>query len=138
MDMNASIKYFYENVSMKEVFRKINCRGLLSILLAVFVVPACERSTPAIVFQSDFGLKDGAVSAMKGVSLEVDNNLKLYDITHEIPPYNIWEAAYRLEQTASYWPKGTVFCLGSRPRSRHRAKVCSYEIHVWPLFRNSG
>ncbi|MEQ1677555.1 MAG: S-adenosyl-l-methionine hydroxide adenosyltransferase family protein, partial [Chitinophagaceae bacterium] len=33
----------------------------------------------------------------------------IYDLTHEIPPYNIWEAAYRLEQTARYWPAGTVF-----------------------------
>jgi len=54
-------------------------------------------------------MKDGAVSAMKGVAMEVDPELKLYDLTHEIPVYNIWEAAYRLEQTAHYWPKGTVF-----------------------------
>ncbi|MBS1512528.1 MAG: S-adenosyl-l-methionine hydroxide adenosyltransferase family protein [Bacteroidetes bacterium] len=62
-----------------------------------------------VVFQSDFGLKDGAVSAMKGVSMGVDSSLKLFDITHEIPAYNVWEAAYRLEQTVPYWPKGTVF-----------------------------
>jgi S-adenosylmethionine hydrolase len=54
-------------------------------------------------------LKDGAVSAMKGVAMGVDTSLKLFDITHEIPAYNIWEAAYRLEQTVQYWPIGTVF-----------------------------
>src|SRR5258705_11303092 len=62
-----------------------------------------------IVFQSDFGLKDGAVSEMKGVALGVSQDLKLYDLTHEIPAYNIWEAAYRLEQTVPFWPAGTVF-----------------------------
>jgi S-adenosylmethionine hydrolase len=62
-----------------------------------------------VVFQTDFGLKDGAVSAMKGVAMQVSPALKLYDLTHEIPAYNIWEASYRLEQTAKYWPKGTVF-----------------------------
>ena len=62
-----------------------------------------------VVFQTDFGLKDGAVAAMKGVAMGVSPSLKLFDLTHEIPAYNIWEAAYRLEQTASYWPKGTVF-----------------------------
>jgi S-adenosylmethionine hydrolase len=62
-----------------------------------------------VVFQSDFGLKDGAVSAMKGVAMGVDSSLKLFDLTHEIPAYNIWEAAYRLEQTVPYWPVGTVF-----------------------------
>ena len=63
----------------------------------------------ALVLQTDFGLKDGAVSAMKGVAVGVDQQLKIYDLTHEIPAYNIWEASYRLYQTAQYWPKGTVF-----------------------------
>jgi S-adenosylmethionine hydrolase len=62
-----------------------------------------------VVFQSDFGLKDGAVSAMKGVAMGVSADLKLFDLTHEIPAYNIWEAAYRLHQTVPYYPKGTVF-----------------------------
>ncbi|RRB02206.1 SAM hydrolase/SAM-dependent halogenase family protein [Larkinella rosea] len=62
-----------------------------------------------LVFQSDFGVKDGAVSAMKGVSLGVSPQLKIVDLTHEIPAFNIWEASYRLLQTAPYYPKGTVF-----------------------------
>ena len=62
-----------------------------------------------VVFQSDFGLKDGAVSAMKGVAMGVSPDLKLVDLTHEIPAYNSWDAAYRLQQTARYWPAGTVF-----------------------------
>lgn len=70
---------------------------------------ACAHKKAAVVFQSDFGVKDGAVSAMKGVATEVDPALRLYDLTHEIPAYNIWEAAYRLQQTAPYWPAGTVF-----------------------------
>ncbi|MCQ2626862.1 S-adenosyl-l-methionine hydroxide adenosyltransferase family protein [Helicobacter pylori] len=63
----------------------------------------------ALILQTDFSLKDGAVSAMKGVAFSVDSNLKIFDLTHEIPPYNIWEGAYRLYQSASYWPKGSVF-----------------------------
>ncbi|HGX4397177.1 TPA: S-adenosyl-l-methionine hydroxide adenosyltransferase family protein [Escherichia coli] len=63
----------------------------------------------ALILQTDFSLKDGAVSAMKGVAFGVDHNLKIFDLTHEIPPYNIWEGAYRLYQTASYWPQGSVF-----------------------------
>jgi S-adenosylmethionine hydrolase len=62
-----------------------------------------------LVFQSDFGLKDGAVGAMKGVAISVSDDLRIFDLTHEIPAYNIWEAAYRLNQAAPYWPKGTVF-----------------------------
>lgn len=62
-----------------------------------------------VVFQSDFGLRDGAVAAMKGVASGVDLNLRLYDLTHQIPPYTIWDGAYRLYQTLEYWPAGTVF-----------------------------
>ena len=63
----------------------------------------------ALVFQTDFGLADGAVSAMYGVANGVDCDLRIFDLTHDIPQYNIWEASYRLIQTVTYWPKGTVF-----------------------------
>jgi S-adenosylmethionine hydrolase len=95
------MKYFY--------FYKLNEMKKSILILFISFAIACKQSKPPIVFQSDFGLKDGAVSAMKGVSLGVNSELRLYDLTHEIPPYNIWEAAYRLEQTAPYWPSGTVF-----------------------------
>ena len=62
-----------------------------------------------LVFQSDFGLQDGAVAAMYGVALEIDESLRLFDLTHDITPYDIWEASYRMFQTVEYWPKGTVF-----------------------------
>src|SRR5688572_11949665 len=62
-----------------------------------------------IVVQTDFGVKDGAVAAMRGVALGVDASLEIADLTHEIPPYDIWEAAYRLNQVISYWPANTVF-----------------------------
>lgn len=80
------------------------------LFVGLFAIISCQRpQKAAVVFQTDFGLKDGAVSAMKGVATGVDADLKLYDLTHEIPAYNIWEAAYRLQQTAEYWPAGTVF-----------------------------
>ena len=62
-----------------------------------------------LVFQSDFGLNDGAVSAMMGVSYQIDSNLKIESLTHEITPYNIFEASYRLVQPCEYWPSGTTF-----------------------------
>lgn len=62
-----------------------------------------------LVMQSDFGLTDGAVAAMYGVALDVDKDLKIFSLTHEITPYNIWEASYRLYQSVEYWPAGTIF-----------------------------
>jgi S-adenosylmethionine hydrolase len=62
-----------------------------------------------LVLQSDFGLDDGAVSAMYGVSKNVDRDLEIYDLTHGITPFQVIEGSYRLFQTVKFWPKGTVF-----------------------------
>jgi S-adenosylmethionine hydrolase len=94
----------------------------LAILFCVFYCASIAQSR-ALVFQSDFGLKDGAVSAMKGVAYSVSPDLDIFDVTHEIQAYDIWEGAYRLNQVAQYWPSGTVFVsvvdpgVGSERRS---------------------
>jgi S-adenosylmethionine hydrolase len=87
---------------------KYNKNLCITILLSLSIIISFAQNK-IVVFQSDFGIKDGAVSAMKGVAMGVSPELKLFDLTHEIPAYNIWEAAYRLEQTVPYWPAGTVF-----------------------------
>ncbi len=62
-----------------------------------------------LILQTDFGTSDGAVSAMYGVAYSVDENLRIFDLTHDIQPYDIWEASYRLIQTVNYWKEGSVF-----------------------------
>src|ERR1700688_4426273 len=88
---------------------KKNLQILAYILLLLLSANLSFAQNKIIVFQTDFGLKDGAVSEMKGVAMGVPTDLKLFDLTHEIPAYDIWQAAYRLEQTVRYWPAGTIF-----------------------------
>src|SRR5678815_5768024 len=85
----------------------IQCSFCVFLFLALTIFSFAQNKI--VVFQTDYGLKDGAVAAMKGVAMGVSPDLKLYDVTHEIPAYNTWEAAYRLEQTVEFWPAGTVF-----------------------------
>ena len=66
-------------------------------------------SNNLLVLQSDFGLVDGAVSAMVGVALQEEPTLGVHNLTHDITPYNTFEASYRLFQTVEYWPEGTTF-----------------------------
>ena len=87
--------------------KKILSINLFIILL--FILSNNALSQNALVFQTDFGLEEPAVASMKGVAYNVSSELKMFDITHEIPKFNIWEAAYRLDQAAKYWPTGTVF-----------------------------
>ncbi len=85
-----------------------NLRIVLLAMVALFPVAAAWSAGP-LVLQSDFGVKDSAVASMKGVAISVSRDLDIYDLTHEVPTYNIWEASLRLAQAAEYWPKGTVF-----------------------------
>ncbi|HFI0579359.1 TPA: S-adenosyl-l-methionine hydroxide adenosyltransferase family protein [Streptococcus suis] len=66
-------------------------------------------SNNLLVLQTDFGLVDGAVSAMIGVALQESRDLVVHNLTHDITPYNIFEGSYRLFQTVEYWPEGTTF-----------------------------
>jgi len=87
--------------------RKVS-RSLFVTAAAVLSVTALAAQ-PVIVLQSDFGLLDGAVASMKGVAVGVSPDIHIYDLTHHIEPFNIWQGALRLAQTAEYWPAGTVF-----------------------------
>ena len=78
-------------------------------ILALTIYAASAWSKPVLVLQSDFGTLDGAVASMKGVAVGVAPDIHIYDLTHQIEPFNIWQGALRLVQTAEYWPAGTVF-----------------------------
>ena len=83
--------------------------GVLTLLFFLVVPLTGNGAEHALVFQTDFGLKDGAVAAMRGVAVGVDPRIVIHDLSQENTPFNIWEGAYRLKQAAPVWPKGTVF-----------------------------
>jgi len=60
-----------------------------------------------LTFLSDFGVKSGYVSQMKGVALSL-TDAKIVDISHEITPHNISEGAFVLMTSIPYFPVGTV------------------------------
>jgi len=74
-------------------------------LLLLFAALAQARAP--LVLLTDFGMQDGAVSAMKGVAYGVSPELLISDLSHENP--TIFDGAYRLYQTEQFWPVGTVF-----------------------------
>ena len=91
----------------------------------------------ALVLQTDFGLRDQAVAAMRGVARLVSPNLVIDDLTHEIPAYDVWQASYRLRAVVDYWPADTVFVsvvdpgVGSE-RESVVARLASGQLVVTP------
>jgi len=60
-----------------------------------------------VTLLTDFGTKDGYVAQMKGVVAGI-SDAAIVDITHEISPHNIREAAFVLQSIVPYFPVGTV------------------------------
>lgn len=79
------------------------------LLAAALLFAPAAAAPKALVLQTDFGLKDHAVAAMRGVARLVAANIVVDDLTHEIPAYDIWQAGYRLNAVIDYWPADTVF-----------------------------
>lgn len=63
---------------------------------------------PVIALTTDFGQTDSYVGAMKGVILRICPEAVLVDISHEIRPQAVQQAAYLLSTAAPYFPLGTI------------------------------
>lgn len=97
-------------------------------------VGSAAAALRAMVLMTDFGLKDGAVSAMKGVAFQAAPSVVVSDLTHDVPPYDIWTAAYRLSQTYAFWPKGTVFVAVVDPGVGSERKSIALETESGHIF----
>lgn len=61
-----------------------------------------------ITLTTDFGTKDPWTGSMKGVGTFINPNINVVDITHDIEPGNIFEAAFILANTFGAFPRGTI------------------------------
>ncbi|NGP87515.1 SAM hydrolase/SAM-dependent halogenase family protein [Fodinibius halophilus] len=61
-----------------------------------------------ITLTTDFGLKDYYVSAMKGVILGIAPDVRMIDISHDIPSQDIMAGSWILQNSAMLFPSGTV------------------------------
>jgi S-adenosylmethionine hydrolase len=63
---------------------------------------------PVITLLTDFGLSDTFIGVMKGVIWSIAPGAQIADLTHEIPPQNVLEAAMAIAEAAPYFPAGTI------------------------------
>lgn len=84
-------------------------RKLLMIFIFVFIAKFGFAARPVIVFMTDFGIVDDSVAICKGVMLQITPEAEIIDLTHQVTPYSIEDAARFLAGTTPYYPAGTVF-----------------------------
>lgn len=61
-----------------------------------------------ITITTDFGTKDPYAGMMKGMMLAANPDARIVDITHEVPPHDIFNGAFTLARAYRYFPAGTV------------------------------
>jgi S-adenosylmethionine hydrolase len=66
---------------------------------------------PTIALLTDFGTTDAYVGVMKAVMLGICPEARLIDITHAIPPQNVFLGAFTLLNCYRHFPPGTVFLV---------------------------
>jgi hypothetical protein len=71
---------------------------------------------PPIVFTTDFGLVDPYVGIIKGVVLGINPGAALIDLTHQVSPQNVRQAAFVLGYSAGFFPPGSVHVVVVDPQ----------------------
>ena len=64
-----------------------------------------------ITILSDFGVDDEYVGVMQGVILSICPAVSIVDITHQIDPQDIAQAAYLISSSYRFFPEGTVHLI---------------------------
>ena len=70
---------------------------------------------PIITLTTDLGLKDYYVSSVKGAIFLQYPEATIVDITHQVPKYDIAQAAFIIKNVYQDFPKGTIHIIGVRP-----------------------
>src|SRR6185295_4286426 len=85
--------------------------GRLAPILLVAALAACaaRRPAPPVVFMSDFGVADDSVAICKGVMLGLAPSATIVDLTHDVKPFAVADAARFLAGATPYFPAGSVF-----------------------------
>ncbi|MBL7685405.1 MAG: SAM-dependent chlorinase/fluorinase [Deltaproteobacteria bacterium] len=63
----------------------------------------------SICLLTDFGTKDAYVGTLKGVIQQINPKVSVLDLSHDVAPFNILQAAWILSQNYRYFPKKTIF-----------------------------
>ena len=66
------------------------------------------KPTGLITLTTDFGMQDGNVGVMKGVIYGLNPQARIVDLSHDIEPQKIAQAAFVLSRHYRYFPAGTI------------------------------
>lgn len=81
-----------------------------------------------VTLLTDFGLSDVYVGVMKGVMAQINPQLQVIDLTHQIPPQNIAAGRFCLMNAVPYFPPGTVHVAVVDPGVGTRRRAIALQL----------
>lgn len=103
---------------------------------------------PIITLTTDFGLTDSYVAAMKAVLLRQAAEVRLIDVTHQVPPQDVLCGSITLERAIDGFPPGTVHLAVVDPGVGTDRRMLICDLHrqfvvcpdngliTWPMRRH--
>src|ERR1039457_1825576 len=103
-------------------FLRTRLTSALSVIFIAISLFGCgSRSTqeqapkpatrPTIVFMTDFGTANDAVAICRAVIVGIVPDVRIMDVTHQVPPFSVEDGARMLAGVTPYYPAGTVFLV---------------------------
>jgi len=88
---------------------------------------------PLITLLTDYGTRDHFVASMKGVIHSINPTANMIDISHEVAPQDIIEAAFLIRSCFSFFPPSTIHVIVVDPSvgSSRKPILVSTENHVF-------
>ncbi len=107
------------------------------LVVVLFALTGCTAHRPTVAFMSDFGTTDDSVAVCKGEMIKAEPEVRVIDITHQVTPYDVAEAARFLAGSVGDFPSGTVFVCVVDPgvgsdRKPIAVKTAAGQFYVGP------
>ena len=64
-----------------------------------------------VTLTSDFGLNEHFVGVMKGVILNINSDIQIVDINHNVNSYDVFDGAFTLAQSYRFFPSDTIHLI---------------------------
>jgi S-adenosylmethionine hydrolase len=85
-----------------------------------------DHDAMLIALLTDFGTRDPYVAAMKGAIVS-RCDAAIHDLSHDLPPHDVWAAAFFLRDIVAHWPAGAIFCCAVDPGVGTSRRVLAVE-----------
>jgi hypothetical protein len=96
-------------------------------------MPDNASTIPLVTLTTDWGQHDFYLGMVKGRLLTVQPSIRIVDLSHDIPSFNLHNAAFVVRHSFKYFPEGSIHLIlvNSEASLKHRLLVFQFQGHYF-------